>query len=72
MAHRVRVPVVSIGFTTGCIVRSVRNGWEGPWSSGQRSPSPMGDFDWIACFYGTHRLHSALDDLSPAQFKQQS
>lgn len=44
----------------------------GPLSSGKRSPMPMVDFDWIACFYGTHRLHSALDDLSPAQFDEVS
>ena len=51
--------------------RAMRPRWRvGPLSSGQRSPSPMGDFDSVARFYHTQRPHSALDDLPPAQFKQ--
>ena len=41
------------GSTNCCIVRYVRNGWVAPLPSGKRLPSPMVDFDWIACFYDT-------------------
>ena len=69
---RPRVPVVSIWSIIGCIVRSLWNGWVGPLSSGKRSPRAMGYLDCIASFCGTHRLHSALDDLTPAQFDEVS
>ena len=45
------------------------DGW-GPLSSGKRSPSPMVDFDWIACFYDNEGFHGALGDLSPGQFAE--
>jgi len=56
----------------GYIERSLRDGWVGPLSSGNCSPRPMVDFDSIARFYDTQRLHSALDDLTRAQFDEVS